>query len=383
MNEIYLMDECSRTTSLKRVRCRNEDQELQLLLESNPDLLPGEQIDPDAPRRWLLIKREMPVTDPATGSLRWSIDFFFADQFGIPTLVECKRCDDSRSRREVVAQMLEYAANGHHYWTKSEMRSQAEATAGGSDALQATLNSITKDNNQPSEQFFETVERNLREAKMRLIFFLEESPNELRSLVDFMNRQMKDTEVLIVEARQYEQGSSRIVVPWLFGFTEEARVAKRESRAETIRVSGDRGEEAFWAAVEEGGLVDTAIAGMREVVSDWSTGPLSEYGSVWWGVGCVFLFPTILPTRGLFSLRRNGSMEMFFGYWDETKSKDVGELQIAVRNEFISAIEQITGITFTDKQRKGYPKISLDKWLPKASELSMAILGIAKKYHSQ
>jgi hypothetical protein len=36
---------------------------------------------------------------------------------------------------------------------------------------------------------------------MRLVFFLEESPNELRSLVDFMNKQLKDTEVILVEAR--------------------------------------------------------------------------------------------------------------------------------------------------------------------------------------
>lgn len=380
MNEIYLMDENSRTTALKRVRCRNEDKELQKLLESNPALLPGEQIDPDAPRHWLLIKREMPVTDPATGSLRWSIDFFFADQFGIPTLVECKRCDDSRSRREVVAQMLEYAANGHHYWTASEMRSLAESSAGGAEALQGILNTMTKDNNQPAEQFFSTVEQNLREAKMRLIFFLEESPNELRSLVDFMNRQMKDTEVLIVEARQYEQGNNRIVVPWLFGFTEEARVAKRESRAETIRVSGDRGEEAFWVAVEGSGLPANAVEVMREVISDWATGPLSDYGSIWWGAGCVFLFPTILRNRGLFSLRRNGTMEMYFGYWDEARYKDVGDLQIAVRNEFISAIEQITGTAFADKQRQGFPTIALDKWLPKSGELSKAMLEIAKKY---
>ena len=380
MNNIYVMDEDSRTTPLRRLHCIDENKELQNLLESNPNLLPGDQIDPVAPRHWLLIKREMPITDPATGSLRWSIDLFFSDQFGIPTLVECKRCDDTRSRREVIGQMLEYAANGHHYWTASEMRSFAETSAGGAEALQAAINGIQEGNAQTVEQFFVTIEQNLREAKIRLIFFLEDSPNELRSLVDFMNRQMKDTEIYIVEARQYQHGNSRIVVPWLFGFTEEARVAKRESRAETIRASGERGEDPFWKAVEEGVLPDGALEGIREFVAGWTTGALSTYGSISWGVNCIFMLPKILSSRGLFSLKRNGTLEMYFGYWDESKYKDIEDRQIVVRNEFISAIEKLTGLTFADKQRRGFPNIPLDKWLPHRAELQSAVLEVATKH---
>lgn len=40
-----------------------------------------------------------------------SLDLFLLDQDGIPTLVEVKRSSDTRTRREVVAQMLDYAAN--------------------------------------------------------------------------------------------------------------------------------------------------------------------------------------------------------------------------------------------------------------------------------
>lgn len=35
---------------------------------------------------------------------------------GIPVLVELKRAVDTRLRREVVGQMLDYAANGTAYW---------------------------------------------------------------------------------------------------------------------------------------------------------------------------------------------------------------------------------------------------------------------------
>jgi hypothetical protein len=84
--------------------------ELQDILEGNLNLIPGEQINPNDPRRWLLIKREMSVPDPSSGNDRWSIDFMLADQSAMPTFVEVKRHDDTRSRREVVAQMSDYAA---------------------------------------------------------------------------------------------------------------------------------------------------------------------------------------------------------------------------------------------------------------------------------
>lgn len=99
---------------MTRVNCESEDRQLQAVLDQNPDLLPGEHIDPDNPRRWLMVNRETPVPGPASGESRWSIDFLFGDQDAVPTLVECKRNSDARARRENVGQM-EYAANGAHY----------------------------------------------------------------------------------------------------------------------------------------------------------------------------------------------------------------------------------------------------------------------------
>ena len=91
MPQAYLVRDDGSTESMTRVRCENEDRELQRLLQRNFDLLPGEQIDPDDPRRWLLVKREMPVPDPGTGGNRWSVDFLLMDQDAIPTFVDCKR----------------------------------------------------------------------------------------------------------------------------------------------------------------------------------------------------------------------------------------------------------------------------------------------------
>jgi hypothetical protein len=85
---------------------------LQTLLAKYPELIAGESAGAPSPRRWLLVKREVGIPDSATGGSRWSLDHLFIDEQAVPTLVEVKRSDDTRIRREVVGQMLDYAANG-------------------------------------------------------------------------------------------------------------------------------------------------------------------------------------------------------------------------------------------------------------------------------
>ena len=60
---------------------------LQEMLAKHPDLLAGEQINIDDPRRWLLVTREMSIPDEEDGAGRWSLDHLFLDQDGIPTRV--------------------------------------------------------------------------------------------------------------------------------------------------------------------------------------------------------------------------------------------------------------------------------------------------------
>jgi hypothetical protein len=84
---------------------------LQELLSRHPDLLAGGQMNREDPRRWLLVSREAGLPSEQDGSARWSVDHLFLDQDGVPTLVEVKRSSDSRLRREVVGQLLDYAAN--------------------------------------------------------------------------------------------------------------------------------------------------------------------------------------------------------------------------------------------------------------------------------
>jgi hypothetical protein len=95
----------------------------------------------------------------------------------------------------VVGQMLEYAASGRHYWEASDLRSHAQSAAADEAKLIEKLKALTGSDVTPQD-FFLSVEQNLQKSKMRCIFFLDDSPLELRSIVEFLNGQMKDMELL-------------------------------------------------------------------------------------------------------------------------------------------------------------------------------------------
>ena len=373
MSKVYVMASDSSTTPLERVACVDEGKELQLLLERNLDLLPGDQIDPENSLRWLLVKREMPVVSPASGEVLWSIDFLLVDQDSMPTLVECKRRNDARKPRETVGQMLEYAANGRHYWTGSELQIHALNTAGDASKLDEQLRILTG-SEVDAEDFFALVEANLRKSKMRLIFVLDDSPNELRSIVEFLNGQMKDTEVLIVEARQYLHENTRIVIPWVFGFTEEARVAKRESKAETGRASVARGEASFWDSVEASQLSVDSKQRLRSFVKNAEGIPYCDFS---WQKGLLINLPGVVPQKALVGIRRDGTLEVYLARWKPLGDSSLTEFQEKRKQYFFNKLRSEFGMPSEDLNKQ-YPQLSLDRWLPRASQLEDLISYLAQ-----
>lgn len=206
---------------------------LQRLLTEHPDLLAGDQMNVAAPRRWLLVTREAGVPDQTAVSDRWSVDHLFLDQDGIPTLVEVKRSSDTRLRREVIGQMLDYAANAVVYWPPERIRERFEAsceTQGGDpvELLDAFLGG-----DEEVEGFWERVRTNLQAERIRLILVTDELPRETRRLIEFLNGQIDPAEVLAVQIRQYAGDGLKTLVPQVVGTTAEAdrkKTAARQAR---------------------------------------------------------------------------------------------------------------------------------------------------------
>lgn len=352
---------------MQQVRCKDEDRDLQTLLGKNHSLLAGDQISPEDPRRWLLVKREMPVPDPNSGEDRWSIDFFFVDQAGMPTFVECKRYYDTRSRREVVGQMLEYAANGIFYWGKEAIRQYADATARErNETLEAALVQLTNDESVTVDMFLETILTNLSQGQVRLVFFLEEAPYELRSIVDFLNNQMERAEVLIVEAKQFVNGGTKVVIPFLFGYTEQARQIKR-----TVTISRDSSGRRKWDEVtffEDAQLTQGLSAEQLEAIRKLYDFTVSRADNVSWGTGTNrgsfnAKFSRI-SVRSLFSVYSDGYLTLNFGWLENENERKY-------RDSLRASVSRIEGLTIsTDTQ---FPGLSIEQWAPHLSALLEAI----------
>jgi hypothetical protein len=238
--KIYLIDESTNKMVALEESGYLLEVNLQEILAEHPDLLAGDQINPDDPRRWLLVSREMGIPGNEYETGRWSLDHLFIDQDGIPTFVECKRSTDTRARREVVAQMLDYAANGIEYWDVNWIRQVATETAEDSGkSLDNEVIELLKGGAETDiEGFWGKVEENLKHHKVRLIFVTDHTPRELRRLVEFLNDEMINIEVLAIEVKQYKStlnSSEKALVPRVLGMTEAARSIKQKTTRNTNR----------------------------------------------------------------------------------------------------------------------------------------------------
>jgi hypothetical protein len=215
---IFLIQSGGELVEMKEQSYDTEDV-LQKLLARYPNLLAGDQMDAAAPRQWLLISREMGVPGEEEGGDRWSLDHLFLDQDAIPTLIEVKRSRDTRIRREVIGQMLDYAANAVVYWPVEAIRARFEEgcrqrAAEPAKEVEAFLGTGTG-----IDEFWQQVKTNLQAGRVRMVFVADEIPLELRRIVEFLNGQMDPAEVLAVEIKQFVGQGLQTLVPRVIGQT--------------------------------------------------------------------------------------------------------------------------------------------------------------------
>ena len=320
---------------------------LQKFIADHPDLLAGDQINPETPRRWLLVEREISIPSEQDAGARWFLDHLFIDQDAIPTLVEVKRSSDTRIRREVIGQMLDYAANASEYWPIQHIRAKFEerCKAEGEDPdaeLRAHLKLEPEDD---TEQFWEDIGDHLREGRIRMLFVADHIPSELRRVVEFLNRQMNPAEVLAVEIRQFVGQGLKTLVPRVLGQT-----------AETVpKGSKQWGEVLFFADLAnrfDGPEVEVA----RKLLAS-----AQERGlRIWWGKGRVdgSFFPVLDYTNGknfTFSVWTNGYVELLFQYVKGKPPFDNRQM----REDLAMRFNQIPGISIPPDGIERRPSFSL------------------------
>jgi hypothetical protein len=324
---------------LVEMRERPYDSEavLQELLERYPNLLAGDESADDRPRRWILVKREAGVGTELDGGDRWWIDHLFLDQDGVPTLVEVKRSTDSRIRREVVGQMLDYAANALAYWPVERLQLAFEQTcaARGVSPESALADVLSADGDE--EQFWTSVRTNLQAGRMRLVFVADLIPAELERVVEFLNRNMPSVEVVALEVKQYVGGVQTTLVSRVLGQSAATRQSKSVAREKR-----DWDDESFFAHALE--VCETADVDVMRDLLAWAR---QRSLRIAWGHGATE--GTFFPCLDIgghaywpYRLRSTGVIEFQF-YWMLRRPPFENE---DVRDEFRRRLNAIDGVEF-------------------------------------
>lgn len=198
---------------------------LQGLIEREPNLLSGRQMEPgnDDPPRFVLLRREVPVGD-------WSVDHVLVDQRGILTLVEAKLVENRESRRDVIGQVMDYAASAQQSWGDGRLRrlcAEYWLKSGKSidDVLCGVFGEIDVD------RFWTTVESNLRQGRFRLVIAADELRPEVRRVIEFLNGQLRTVQLFGLEVRCFAADEdSGVIASYVVGESQAAADDKGEPR---------------------------------------------------------------------------------------------------------------------------------------------------------
>lgn len=281
---IFTLSRKGELSSLKPGEPQNEDY-MQALVAKHPEII----TDDDG--ELLLIKREQLIGDGDSSS-RWSVDHLFVTRKAMPVLVELKRAVDTRLRREVVGQMLDYAANSTAYWKAGQIAETfaQQAAKNGQNADDALADFLGPDVD-PAE-FWDQVDANFSAGRIKLVFVADTIPRELARIVEFLNEQMR-AEVRAVELSWFESSDGgKAFTPRIIGATERSANEKAARAGKTL-MSYDQ-----WVAEYIVPMGDEAIAALKnfeQLVHDTGGNPelTTTQGSIisTYDVGGTMLYP--------------------------------------------------------------------------------------------
>lgn len=192
----------------------SKEVDLQRFIAEHPMVL-ASAVEPDEREpRWLLVKQELSITiDDGPERFNWSLDHLFIDGRGMPTLVEVKRSSDPRSRREVIGQMLDYVASFKTTWTAESLRDLWQRNcANPEQMLDPVLGAGTVGD---ANAFWDLVDTRINAGELRLLFVADRLSAPVVRIIEFLNEQLRTTEVIGVEVLPHRSPADASVVAYV------------------------------------------------------------------------------------------------------------------------------------------------------------------------
>lgn len=319
----------------------------QKILAKYPELLLGS----DERTPWsglLLVAREQGVPIEEGGGDYFSLDHLFVDQNGVPTLVEVKRRSDTRNRREIVAQMLDYASNGLAYWKVEDLQQNfAETCAVDHHEPAAVLEKFLGER-ADTEGFWQQVQENIRNERIRMVFVADDISPELRRIVSFLNRQMRTSEMLAIELKQFVGEGVQAFVPDV--------IVKPDVLPPPDTVQTRWTEERFMIKLErESGPEVVPVA---KALLDWG---IKSTTKIIWGRGKIWgSFTPVIVVDGTnynsICVWTSGLVDIQFQYLQNQPPFDA----LDKRQELARRLNAIPGVAIPDDALGRFPSVKLE-----------------------
>jgi hypothetical protein len=242
MSRYIFLDDADRGFLAMREERYENEALLQQLVERYPELLNDDAATDAGRRAFLLVQSEAALADTADGAATFSVDHHFLDATGIPTLVEVKRSQDTRIRRSVIGQMLDYAARAAVEWTAETIRRDFERTcAKANQDHEAVLIELIGEDADPDE-YWALVGENLTRRRIRLVLVADEIPIGTRRVIEYLNTEMQNTEVIGIEIRRYRDPRHGVsaLVPRALAASEQVKARKAATHAPIDKRVWDR-----------------------------------------------------------------------------------------------------------------------------------------------
>lgn len=284
------------------------EEELQTFLRDHAELIPVDEIELGTPPL-LCIGWEVSV---ASGSE----DLLYVDETGLLTIVETKLRKNPEARREVVGQILEYGAQASA-WSPNDIEVKAQKFLSSAECpqeyrgltLEQSMRYFLERTDSPGreafsyENFLNLASGNLERGHIRLVIAIDEPPDPLLRIVEFVNRFSERFEMYLIQLKRFHDSASgqNIFVPALFG-----RVARKRPRGRQWD------KESFFEDVERkrSGEETEAVRQLYELAK--------TKGRVQWGTattGGSFLFQVAKERRWstVFNIHANQGLWISFG----------------------------------------------------------------------
>ena len=190
-----------------------------------------------------LVALDMVIDEPVshqTVGLEWTVgsgraDIILVGSDALLTVIETKLNRNPEARREVIAQILEYAAYLSE-WTIVEIQHRADdfiqsddcpAAYRGTSFDQVLQSLLDQSGNDASVNSFKSdIEQNLRQGRMRLVVAVDEVGEQAQKIVSFVNA-YSSFDIYLLQVSVFEDAQrGRIFAPSLHGYARKMQTSR-------------------------------------------------------------------------------------------------------------------------------------------------------------